>query len=107
MSVIAFVVVAVMAGLLAAHAMSGFDNPVVLPDGRVESNGNFHGAPVAAGVYRLPGTPQTLAMATTAAARLASTIGKVIPLFAGPSFGVFISGPSKTADIEHGQAQPQ
>ena len=24
------------------------DNPVVLPDGRVESNGNFHGAPVAA-----------------------------------------------------------
>jgi histidine ammonia-lyase len=23
------------------------DNPVVLPDGRVESNGNFHGAPVA------------------------------------------------------------
>ena len=26
---------------------SGIDNPVVLPDGRVESNGNFHGAPVA------------------------------------------------------------
>lgn len=24
------------------------DNPVVLPDGRIESNGNFHGAPVAA-----------------------------------------------------------
>ena len=23
------------------------DNPVVLPDGRVSSNGNFHGAPVA------------------------------------------------------------
>jgi histidine ammonia-lyase len=23
------------------------DNPVVLPDGRVESNGNFHGAPIA------------------------------------------------------------
>ncbi len=27
--------------------MSAIDNPVVLPDGRVESNGNFHGAPVA------------------------------------------------------------
>jgi histidine ammonia-lyase len=27
---------------------SSIDNPVVLPDGRVESNGNFHGAPVAA-----------------------------------------------------------
>ena len=38
-----------------AHAMSvadrelasAVDNPVVLPDGRLESNGNFHGAPVA------------------------------------------------------------
>src|SRR5439155_13855618 len=37
----------------AAHAASvagrelasAIDNPVVLPDGRVESNGNFHGAP--------------------------------------------------------------
>ena len=27
--------------------MSAIDNPVVLPDGRVESNGNFHGAPIA------------------------------------------------------------
>ncbi len=27
---------------------SAIDNPVVLPDGRVESNGNFHGAPIAA-----------------------------------------------------------
>ncbi|MEU3463699.1 histidine ammonia-lyase [Streptomyces sp. NPDC006733] len=27
--------------------ISAVDNPVVLPDGRVESNGNFHGAPVA------------------------------------------------------------
>lgn len=27
---------------------SAVDNPAVLPDGRVESNGNFHGAPVAA-----------------------------------------------------------
>ena len=26
---------------------AAIDNPVVLPDGRVESNGNFHGAPVA------------------------------------------------------------
>ena len=26
---------------------SAVDNPVVLPDGRIESNGNFHGAPVA------------------------------------------------------------
>ena len=25
---------------------SAIDNPVILPDGRVESNGNFHGAPV-------------------------------------------------------------
>ena len=38
-----------------SHAMAvaerelaaSIDNPVVLPDGRVESNGNFHGAPVA------------------------------------------------------------
>jgi len=28
--------------------VSAIDNPVVLADGRVESNGNFHGAPVAA-----------------------------------------------------------
>lgn len=27
--------------------VSTIDNPVVLPDGRVESNGNFHGAPIA------------------------------------------------------------
>ena len=26
---------------------SAIDNPVVTPDGRVESNGNFHGAPIA------------------------------------------------------------
>jgi len=26
---------------------AAIDNPVVLPDGRVESNGNFHGAPIA------------------------------------------------------------
>jgi len=26
---------------------SAIDNPLVLPDGRIESNGNFHGAPVA------------------------------------------------------------
>ena len=26
---------------------SSIDNPVVMPDGRVESNGNFHGAPIA------------------------------------------------------------
>ncbi|MEU8705080.1 histidine ammonia-lyase [Streptomyces sp. NPDC048565] len=34
--------------LVAARELaSAVDNPVVLPDGRVESNGNFHGAPVA------------------------------------------------------------
>ncbi|MBM7769982.1 histidine ammonia-lyase [Actinokineospora baliensis] len=33
---------------VAARELSAaVDNPVVLPDGRVESNGNFHGAPVA------------------------------------------------------------
>jgi len=31
----------------AAELASAIDNPVVTPDGRVESNGNFHGAPVA------------------------------------------------------------
>lgn len=31
----------------AIELRSAIDNPVVLPDGRVESNGNFHGAPVA------------------------------------------------------------
>ncbi len=36
------------AELVAARELaSAIDNPVVLPDGRIESNGNFHGAPVA------------------------------------------------------------
>ena len=30
----------------AREAASAIDNPVLLPDGRIESNGNFHGAPV-------------------------------------------------------------
>ncbi len=29
------------------ESASAIDNPVLLPDGRIESNGNFHGAPVA------------------------------------------------------------
>ena len=33
--------------MAAAELRSAIDNPVVLPDGRVESCGNFHGAPVA------------------------------------------------------------
>jgi histidine ammonia-lyase len=32
-----------------AELRSAIDNPVILPDGRVESCGNFHGAPVAMG----------------------------------------------------------
>lgn len=36
------------AGLVAGRELvSAIDNPVLTPDGRVESNGNFHGAPVA------------------------------------------------------------
>ena len=36
------------AGTVAERELAAaVDNPVVLPDGRVESNGNFHGAPVA------------------------------------------------------------
>ncbi|HST84318.1 MAG TPA: histidine ammonia-lyase [Kineosporiaceae bacterium] len=36
------------ATLVAARELSAaVDNPVVTPDGRVESNGNFHGAPIA------------------------------------------------------------
>jgi histidine ammonia-lyase len=36
------------AAVVAARELaSAIDNPVVLPDGRVESNGNFHGAPLA------------------------------------------------------------
>ncbi|WP_327369506.1 histidine ammonia-lyase [Streptomyces sp. NBC_01217] len=36
------------AAVVAARELaSSVDNPVVLPEGRVESNGNFHGAPVA------------------------------------------------------------
>jgi histidine ammonia-lyase len=31
----------------ARESASAIDNPVVLPDGRLESNGNFHGAPLA------------------------------------------------------------
>jgi histidine ammonia-lyase len=35
------------AARVASHELaSAIDNPVVMPDGRVESNGNFHGAPV-------------------------------------------------------------
>jgi histidine ammonia-lyase len=34
-------------GVAGAELRSAIDNPVVLPDGRVESCGNFHGAPVA------------------------------------------------------------
>src|SRR5215218_7319826 len=30
----------------AREAAAAIDNPVLLPDGRIESNGNFHGAPV-------------------------------------------------------------
>jgi histidine ammonia-lyase len=35
------------ATVAARELASAVDNPVVTPDGRVESNGNFHGAPVA------------------------------------------------------------
>jgi histidine ammonia-lyase len=36
------------AALVASRELAAaVDNPVVLPDGRVESNGNFHGAPIA------------------------------------------------------------
>jgi histidine ammonia-lyase len=35
------------AGVAAAELRSAIDNPMVLPDGRVESCGNFHGAPLA------------------------------------------------------------
>ena len=35
------------ASIIAARELaSSIDNPVVMPDGRVESNGNFHGAPI-------------------------------------------------------------
>jgi histidine ammonia-lyase len=35
------------AGVADRELAAAIDNPVVLPDGRVESNGNFHGAPLA------------------------------------------------------------
>jgi histidine ammonia-lyase len=35
------------ASIAERELQSAIDNPVVLPDGRVQSNGNFHGAPVA------------------------------------------------------------
>ena len=35
------------ATVAARELAAAVDNPVVLPDGRVESNGNFHGAPIA------------------------------------------------------------
>src|SRR5690606_15515475 len=35
------------ATVAAQELAAAVDNPVVTPDGRVESNGNFHGAPVA------------------------------------------------------------
>ena len=37
------------AALIASRELASvIDNPVITPDGRIESNGNFHGAPVAA-----------------------------------------------------------
>jgi len=33
--------------IAARELASSIDNPVVMPDGRIESNGNFHGAPIA------------------------------------------------------------
>jgi histidine ammonia-lyase len=39
--------VAFATGLADAELRSAIDNPLVLPDGRVESCGNFHGAPLA------------------------------------------------------------
>jgi histidine ammonia-lyase len=39
--------VAYAASVAARELAAAIDNPVVLADGRVESNGNFHGAPVA------------------------------------------------------------
>lgn len=38
--------VAYASSIASRELQSAIDNPVVLPDGRVESNGNFHGAPV-------------------------------------------------------------
>ena len=38
--------VAYAEGVAAAELVSAIDNPMVLPDGRVESCGNFHGAPL-------------------------------------------------------------
>jgi histidine ammonia-lyase len=40
-------VVAFATGVADAELRSAIDNPLVLPDGRVESCGNFHGAPLA------------------------------------------------------------
>ncbi len=40
-------VAAFAAAVAERELASAVDNPVVVPDGRVESNGNFHGAPVA------------------------------------------------------------
>ncbi|WP_394554160.1 histidine ammonia-lyase [Agromyces sp. MMS24-JH15] len=39
--------VAHAASVALAELASAIDNPVITPDGRVESNGNFHGAPIA------------------------------------------------------------
>src|SRR5262245_11182419 len=39
--------VAYVATVADRELAAAIDNPVVLPDGRVESNGNFHGAPIA------------------------------------------------------------
>jgi histidine ammonia-lyase len=39
--------VAFASGVVANELRSAIDNPIILPDGRVESCGNFHGAPLA------------------------------------------------------------
>jgi len=51
--------VAYASTIAARELASSIDNPVVLPDGRVESNGNFHGA--ALDQYRSAGLPPFLA----------------------------------------------
>jgi histidine ammonia-lyase len=83
-------VVAFAEGVADAELRSAIDNPLVLPDGRVESCGNFHGAPLAyACDFLAIGIADLGAMAERRTDRLLdATRSAGLPPFLAPDAGV-------------------
>jgi histidine ammonia-lyase len=76
--------------VVATELRSAVDNPVVLPDGRVESNGNFHGAPLGfAADFLAIATAELGAIAERRVDRLLDhTRSQGLPPFLAPEAGV-------------------